>query len=149
MKNRLSPGKLDGGCINRSRHIGNVILNRERAGQGALGQVPKVEARVDGEDLSGEQAVVDWAEPVWWAVLQTSVLPSKEEPAADLRRRGDDGKEHAGQVEVPEVAGDLHPVVEEGDDGDGEVEGAPNVVALLHMGLVHSRDHQRVSSSSP
>ena len=80
-----SPGKLDVGCINRSWYIGNVILNRKRPGQGALGKVSEVEAGVDGEDLGGEQAVVDRAEPVRGAVLQTTMLASKEESAADLR----------------------------------------------------------------
>ena len=100
-------------------------------------------------NLGWEKAVVDGTEPVRRAVLQSSVLSSEEEPATDLRRSRDHGEEHAGQVEVPEVAGDLHPVVEEGDDGDGEVEGAPDVVPLLHVGLVHSRDHQGVSASRP
>ena len=44
-------------------------------------------------------------------------------------------KEHAVKVEVPEVAGDLDPVEEEGHDGHGEVEGHPDVVPLLDEGL--------------
>ena len=140
---------MDSGSIYRSRHIGDIILNRKRPSQGALGQVPKVEAGVDGEDLGGKQAVVDRTEPVRGAVLQPSVLSSKEEPAADLCGCRDDGEEHARQVEVPEVAGYLHPVVEEGDDGDGEVEGTADVVALLHVRLVHGGDHQCVSATSP
>ena len=100
-------------------------------------------------NLGWEKAVVDRTEPVRWAVLQSSVLSSEEEPATDLRRSRDHREEHAGQVEVPEVAGDLHAVVEEGDDGDGEVEGAPDVVALLHVRLVHCGDNQGVSTTSP
>ena len=100
-------------------------------------------------NLGWEKAVVDGTEPVRRAVLQSSVLSSEEEPATDLRRSRDHREEHAGQVEVPEVAGDLHAVVEEGDDGDGEVEGAPDVVALLHVRLVHCGDNQGVSTTSP
>ena len=100
-------------------------------------------------NLGWEKAVVDGTEPVRRAVLQSSVLSSEEEPATDLRRGRDHGEEHAGQVEVPEVAGDLHAVVEEGDDGDGEVERAPDVVALLHVWLVHCGDNQGVSTTSP
>ena len=58
------------------------------------------------------------------------MFAAKQEAAADFGRGRDDGEEHAGQVEVPEVAGDLHPVVEEGDDGDGEVESTAYVVSL-------------------
>ena len=100
-------------------------------------------------NLGWEKAVVDGTEPVRRAVLQSSVLSAEEEPATDLRRSRDHREEHAGKVEVPEVAGDLHAVVEEGDDGDGEVEGAPDVVALLHVRLVHRWDNQGVSTTSP
>ena len=65
-----------------------------------------------------------------WTLLEATVFAAKQEAAADFGRGRDDGEKHAGQVEVPEVAGDLHPVVEEGDDGDGEVEGTAYVVSL-------------------
>ena len=62
------------------------------------------------------------------------MFATKKESAADFCRGRDDGEEHAGKVEVPEVAGYLHPVVEEGDDGDGEVEGTAYVVSLVGGG---------------
>ena len=49
----------------------------------------------------------------------------------DLSRHADHWEEHSVQVEVPEVARDFHPVVEESDDGDSEVQGHADVVALL------------------
>ena len=148
---QLCPDKSEAyrGGVNWLGNKGNIVLHRKRPSQDSLGQLPEVEAGVDGEDLGGEEAVVDGREAVRRSVLQPPVFSTEQEPAAHLSRGRDDWEEHSVQVEVPEVAGDLHPVVEEGDDGDGEVEGAADVVPLLHVWLVHCGNHQRVSSSSP
>ena len=61
----------------------------------------------------------------------------------------DDRKEHAVEVEVPEVPRDLDPVEEEGHDGDGEVEGDADVVALLDEGLAVRGQHHRGSTARP
>ena len=137
------------GGVNWLGNKGNIVLHRKRPSQDSLGQLPEVEAGVDGEDLGGEEAVVDGRETIRRSVFQAAVFSAKQEAAAHLSRGRDDREEHPVQVEVPVVAGDLDPVVEEGDDGDGEVEGAADVVPLLHVGLVHRGDHQRVSPTSP
>ena len=50
----IKPGKLDVGRVNGSGNVGDVIFNRKRSRQSALGQVAEVEAGVDGKDLGGE-----------------------------------------------------------------------------------------------
>ena len=62
---QCGPGQLDGSRVHRRRHIGNIILYGQRPGQAALRQVAEVEAGVDGQDLGGQQAVVDGAEGLW------------------------------------------------------------------------------------
>ena len=145
----ILPWKLNGGCIHGSWHIGHVILHGQRSRQHALGQVAEVEAGVDGQDLGGQQRVVDGTEALGGRVLQATVLPAEQEATADLGRGGDDGEEHAGQVEVPEVAGDLHAVVEESNDGDREVESTADVVALLDVRHLDGGDDEGVPAPGP
>ena len=67
----------------------------------------------------------------------------------DFSRAADDGEEHPVEVEVPEVSGNLHPVEKEGDDGDGQVEGDADVVALLDVGHVDAGNDEGATASGP
>ena len=67
----------------------------------------------------------------------------------DFRRAADDGEEHPVEVEVPEISGNLHPVEEEGDDGDGQVESDADVVSLLDVGHVNARNDEGTATPGP
>ena len=67
----------------------------------------------------------------------------------DFSRAADDGEEHPIEVEVPEITGNLHPVEEERNDGDSQIKGDADVVALLDVGHIDAGNDEGAAASGP